>query len=265
MDTIVVGVLDPKPGTCTSRMVSVRPVPMSPPVASSACCSGVRSLAAVRPDEQPGGALAGGRALGVVGQRGDPVQRRVHPQPAGHHRDDETKISRRAGCGPNVVCAEAFSAFGGAGGGGDAAAVAARGGRCAAGGAAAAAVGTSGGSAASAASGGGGSSGPAGSPATAPGAARGSGPGLRPVVVHTRMYVLRYQPAQVARRQRVADKRDRVDDPVRDDQRPQPAGAPPHVAEHQAHHDIAQPRAEALIEVVERRAAGWAISRRPPG
>ena len=42
MDTIVVGVLDPKPGTCTSRMVSVRPLPISPPVASSACCSGVR-------------------------------------------------------------------------------------------------------------------------------------------------------------------------------------------------------------------------------
>ena len=42
MDTIVVGVPDPSLGTCTNRMVSVRPLPMSPPVASSACCSGVR-------------------------------------------------------------------------------------------------------------------------------------------------------------------------------------------------------------------------------
>jgi hypothetical protein len=42
MDTIVVGVLDPMPGTCTNRMVSVRPLPTSPPVASSACYSGVR-------------------------------------------------------------------------------------------------------------------------------------------------------------------------------------------------------------------------------
>ena len=42
MDTIVVGALDPKPGTCTSRMVSVRPLPISPPVVKSACCSGVR-------------------------------------------------------------------------------------------------------------------------------------------------------------------------------------------------------------------------------
>jgi hypothetical protein len=42
MDTIVVGVLDPMPGRCTSRMVSVRPLPMSSPVVSSACCCGVR-------------------------------------------------------------------------------------------------------------------------------------------------------------------------------------------------------------------------------
>ena len=40
MDTIVVGVLDPKAGTCTNMMVSVCPLPMSPPVVSSACCSG---------------------------------------------------------------------------------------------------------------------------------------------------------------------------------------------------------------------------------
>jgi hypothetical protein len=41
MDTIVVGVLEPRPGMCTSRIVSVRPLPRSPPVVSSACCSGV--------------------------------------------------------------------------------------------------------------------------------------------------------------------------------------------------------------------------------
>ncbi len=71
--------------------------------------------------------------------------------------------------------------------------------------------------------------------------------GLRPVVVHPKN--LR-QPAEVARGQRVTDVCDRVDHAVRDDQRPQPSCAPPHVREHQAHHDIAQARAEALIEVV---------------
>ena len=42
MDTIVVGVPDPSAGTCTTRMVSVRPLPVSPPVASASCCSVVR-------------------------------------------------------------------------------------------------------------------------------------------------------------------------------------------------------------------------------
>ena len=42
MDTIVVGVRDPNAGTWTSSMVSVRPLPVSPPVASACCCSTVR-------------------------------------------------------------------------------------------------------------------------------------------------------------------------------------------------------------------------------
>ncbi len=58
------------------------------------------------------------------------------------------------------------------------------------------------------------------------------------------------QPAEVARQQRVADERHGVDQRVRDDQRPQPAGALPRVPEHQSHREIAQARAEALIEVV---------------
>ena len=63
MDTIVVGVLDPRPGMCTSRMVSVRPLPMSPPVASSACCSGVSSCLLSEPDEQPCCAVSPRRAV----------------------------------------------------------------------------------------------------------------------------------------------------------------------------------------------------------
>lgn len=42
METMVAGAPEPIPGMCTNRIVSVRPVPMSPPVASSACCSGLR-------------------------------------------------------------------------------------------------------------------------------------------------------------------------------------------------------------------------------
>src|SRR6185312_14591958 len=58
------------------------------------------------------------------------------------------------------------------------------------------------------------------------------------------------QPAEMTRRKRVADVGDRVDDPARDDQRPQPAGASPYVGEHEAHDDIAEPCAEALVKVV---------------
>ena len=43
MDTMVAGWPANGPGTCTSRMVSVRPLPTSPPVANSACCCSVRS------------------------------------------------------------------------------------------------------------------------------------------------------------------------------------------------------------------------------
>lgn len=42
METNVAGVLEPKPGRCTSMIVSVRLAPRSPPVANSACCSGER-------------------------------------------------------------------------------------------------------------------------------------------------------------------------------------------------------------------------------
>ena len=55
-------------------MVSVRPLPMSPPVASSGLLVRGQALAAVRADQQPGRALARGGPLGVVGQRGDAVQ-----------------------------------------------------------------------------------------------------------------------------------------------------------------------------------------------
>ena len=40
---MVVGASESRPGMWTTRMVSVRPAPTSPPVASAACCSGVRS------------------------------------------------------------------------------------------------------------------------------------------------------------------------------------------------------------------------------
>ena len=64
MDTIVVGALDPKPGTCTSRMVSVRPLPISPPVVKFGLLFGRQVLPAVGPDQQPGRALGGGGPFG---------------------------------------------------------------------------------------------------------------------------------------------------------------------------------------------------------
>jgi hypothetical protein len=48
-----------------------------------------QALAAVRADQQPGRALARDRPLGVVGQRGNAVQRRVHPRACPDHCDDE--------------------------------------------------------------------------------------------------------------------------------------------------------------------------------
>ena len=58
------------------------------------------------------------------------------------------------------------------------------------------------------------------------------------------------QPAEVAGQQRVTDERDRVDEAVRDDQRPQPAGAHPDITEHEPHHHIAQPGAVTLVQVI---------------
>lgn len=58
------------------------------------------------------------------------------------------------------------------------------------------------------------------------------------------------QPVQSIRDHCIADVGHRVDNPVGDDQWPQPTGASPRVAEYQTHHDIAQPGAEALIQVV---------------
>ena len=58
------------------------------------------------------------------------------------------------------------------------------------------------------------------------------------------------QPVQSIRDQGIADVGHRVDDPVGDDQWPQPTGALPRVAEYKTHHDVAQPGAEALIQVV---------------
>ena len=113
MDTIVVGVFDPKPGTCTSRMVSVRPVAEVPSGRQLGLLFGRQVLAAVRPDQQPRRARARGGTLGVVGQRRDPVQRRVHPQATGYHRDDEQDQQRQHASVPNTVCAEAFSASAG--------------------------------------------------------------------------------------------------------------------------------------------------------
>jgi hypothetical protein len=48
-----------------------------------------QTLAAVRANQQPGGALAGDRPLRIAGQRGDAVQRRVDPHAACHGGDDE--------------------------------------------------------------------------------------------------------------------------------------------------------------------------------
>ena len=69
---------------------------------------GRQALAAVRADQQPGGALAGGGPLGVVGQRGDAVQRRVHPHAAGHHRDDEHQQERQHDAAPMSFAARLF-------------------------------------------------------------------------------------------------------------------------------------------------------------
>ena len=108
MDTIVVGVLDPSPGRCTSRMVSVRPAPRSPPVASSVCCSGVRCCRLSDPIEQPRRAGAGGGAFGVVGQRRDPVQRGVHPEAACHHRHYEHEQQCEQHPAPTTFAARLF-------------------------------------------------------------------------------------------------------------------------------------------------------------
>ena len=73
-----------------------------------------QALAAVRADQQPGRALARGGPVGVVGQRRDAVQRRVHPQrrlPT--TATTNTRQQRQQRGDPNVVCGEAFSRFGG--------------------------------------------------------------------------------------------------------------------------------------------------------
>ena len=58
----------PAPARWISRMVSVRPLPMSPPVARSCCCSADRPWRLSEPDEQPVGAAPGCRPVGVVRQ-----------------------------------------------------------------------------------------------------------------------------------------------------------------------------------------------------
>ena len=67
-----------------------------------------QALAAVRADQQPGRALAGGGPIGVVGERGDAVQRRVHPPAPRHHRHDEHQQERQHEATPMPFAARLF-------------------------------------------------------------------------------------------------------------------------------------------------------------
>ena len=81
----------------TSRMVSVRPLPMSPPVARSCCCSAVRPWRLSEPDEQPVGAAAGAGPIGVVRQHRLAVQRRVEPHGSADDAGAGQQQARSAG------------------------------------------------------------------------------------------------------------------------------------------------------------------------
>ena len=70
-------------------MVSVRPGAQIAAGGQVRLLFGCQLLPTVGPDEQPCRAGARGGAFGVVGQRRDPVQRRVHPETAGHHCNHE--------------------------------------------------------------------------------------------------------------------------------------------------------------------------------
>ena len=221
---------------------------------------GRQALPAVGADQQPGGALAFGGPVGVVGQRGDAVQLSVDPEAGADHRDREQQQERQHDANnPRTLAARRRLRRGG---GRRWRWLAANGLRLP--GSAVAAAGV----AAAVASAG--SVGSVARPVAAivgsrritcdgsrGGVADAAGIGARarwPIVVHSKNVrgrrAITVQPAEMAGQQRVADERHGVDHAVRDDQRPQPPGAPPRVAEHQAHRRVAQAGAEALIEVV---------------
>ena len=76
---MVAGWLEPTCGMCTSRMVSVRLLPRSPPVDSSACCCGLRSSRLSDPtSNQLVPLAAGGRSVyslnTVIRRRDESIQ-----------------------------------------------------------------------------------------------------------------------------------------------------------------------------------------------
>ena len=108
MDTIVVGVLDPMRGNVHEQDGVGAAVAHVAAGGQLGLLVRGQALAAVRADQQPGRALAGGGPLGVVGERGDAVQRRVHPPAACHHRDDEHQQERQHEATPMSFAARLF-------------------------------------------------------------------------------------------------------------------------------------------------------------
>ncbi len=108
MDTIVVGVLDPMAGNVHQQDGVGAAVADIAAGGQLRLLFGRQALAAVRADQQPRGALAGGGPLGVVGQRGDAVQRRVHPRACRDHRDNEHQQERQHDAAPMSFAARLF-------------------------------------------------------------------------------------------------------------------------------------------------------------
>ena len=93
------------------------PLPMSPPVVEFGLLLRGEPLSAVGADEQPRRPAPRRGPFGVVGQRGDAVQRRVDPEPVPTTAtDDQQQQSSASTMRPHRRLRRGLRAFGGAGG-----------------------------------------------------------------------------------------------------------------------------------------------------